>query len=567
MEYISRLEIQYQHLLTLWRSKHMKLKQTVTRNQIVLNINKVKHMSLQQFEDMDPTQREAIIHQLNEDTQRLMTESREVGHVSTDPELEELEKEVDNCNQLIEEMSRGAETVMNPQEAQNVMTDMDNFMSDLDVKVSTLKIKLKSPIPRDAAAVDQLLEAQQTFHRELSNQQPQYHSLKINCESIVRQSEPSQQPRLQSHLSMFIKKWEYVWNISLVHTQTLTISSLILKSLQTANDIVSRYEKELVSHDNLPSDLAQLQSHQEVLQDMQTSLPPCQPIFNQLTEEVTKLKNIQEPTANERDIERFEKEVENINTRWLNVCNQTNERAKRADSGFDILREFKDALLDERNWLAQAQATMMLLDTTVTDRKGLENQIEQVKAFLEEIIEHRPTVEEFNTKGNQYIQFAQTYDCLLENYKDSLQDVLDTGDSKKPKIQSGVDNAIQEIEAVNDDYSKLGAEVSVMLRAVAERLNIPEGDLLERYTLFQPVSSHVPRIRTEVTLQGVKADIDATVQTKKVTTTKHTYVTKRTIMHPVTGEPMTIEEPSSEIPEDEASSNNIYINSVQSSST
>ncbi|KAG7175174.1 putative Plectin-like 2, partial [Homarus americanus] len=77
------------------------------------------------------------------------------------------------------------------------------------------------------------------------------------------------------------------------------------------------------------------------------------------------------------------------------------------------------------------------------------------------IIEKKTSIEHVNTLGGRFIREAKIYDLRLSQYKASLEDVhpsLDASLSKRPRIQSGGDKVIQQLDKLNNQYQFIADE-------------------------------------------------------------------------------------------------------------
>ncbi|XP_033113678.1 microtubule-actin cross-linking factor 1-like [Anneissia japonica] len=103
-----RLEVQFQESLTLWSTTNTKLNQLLKRQQIMQDVETVKHMTLHEYENTSMQRRVEMTYVMNGNTQHLKHETSTVsknGDAGQDFITSELLREVEGCNLLIDEMA------------------------------------------------------------------------------------------------------------------------------------------------------------------------------------------------------------------------------------------------------------------------------------------------------------------------------------------------------------------------------------------------------------------------------------------------------------------------------
>ncbi|XP_035657737.1 microtubule-actin cross-linking factor 1-like [Branchiostoma floridae] len=497
MDYAERLEVQYQELLSLWKTRHLALKHTVSAQQISQRVQAIKNMSLEQFSLLDPSERDEMLKSLLEDLEQLERENQESGTV--DPALlAQLRADVEACQRRFQDMAAqaGKEAVMAEkvdEQARQLSSQVGSFVQTLDTAEQKLMIRIHTPLPRDIPGVEDVVQESQEFVDTLNVQSTQYKQLRSSSEDLLRTGKQSESlDRLKSQVTIMVQKWDRVWNLSHIYLDKTKTVLVVMKSMEDTDKFVSIHEVTLSAAPGLPCEPPAIGKQKSDLQETQRETISLQPKLEQLRLDIVNVKDSatqMTPDREDPDAARVEEDVDDMRKRWQTVLQQTEDRLDRINTAANTMDSYQRAWLRETRWLAEMERRLAEQEAMPSDPRMLMQRLNATKDLVNELDQHQPAVEETTRLGEQFIQQAQDYDSQLEQYRSSLNSDLSDA-AKKPKIQCSADIVGQQLDDLNRRYRDLVAKTTRNLQlmnsslAAEEKQVVMAGILQEMDALF-----------------------------------------------------------------------------------
>ncbi|KAI8481242.1 hypothetical protein Bbelb_410450, partial [Branchiostoma belcheri] len=464
VDYAERLEVQYQELLSLWKTRHLTLKHTVSAQQISQRVQTIKNMSLEQFSLLDPAERDEMLKSLLEDLEQLERENQESGTV--DPALlAQLRADVEACQKRFQDLAEqaGKEAVMAEkvdERARQLSSQVGSFVQTLETAEQKLMIRIHTPLPRDIPGVEEVVQESQEFVDNLNVQSTQYKQLRSSSEDLIRTAKQSESlDRLKSQVTIMVQKWDRVWNLSHIYLDKTKTVLVVMKSMEDADKFVSIHEVTLSAAPGLPCEPPAINKQKTDLQETQRETISLQPKLEQLRLDIVNVKDSgTQMTPDQEDPD---------------AARQTEDRLDRINTAANTMDSYQRAWLQETRWLAEMERRLAEQEAMPSDPRMLMQRLNATKDLVNELDQHQPAVEETTRLGEQFIQQAQDYDSQLEQFRSSLNSDLSDA-AKKPKIQSSADIVGQQLDDLNRRYRDLVAKTTRNLQLMNSSLAAEE---------------------------------------------------------------------------------------------
>ncbi|XP_067121193.1 microtubule-actin cross-linking factor 1, isoforms 1/2/3/4/5-like isoform X3 [Centruroides vittatus] len=447
------LQKQYISVVNLGTIKQQKLRQHL----IFATIKVVKSWTVTQFRNMEISQRESILKALNEDAQILLSEGSQ-----DDPNLKRLQEEMKSCNKIIEDLQQKvtSEEYDKPSKkgSQKLPEMQATLLSKITEKEKLLKSKLQAPIPCNLDNLENLVIQHKEFETSLRNLEQEISEMKHIYASLNRKT-----PTLQTKHDNIIQIWENIWSMSNQYVERLKLVEIVLHGFEETTQIISSFEIQLASHDNLPSEIDSLQKIHSQILSMQSDMQNSQYTVDRLNEDINTLKQLVQKTrikqTSNTDINKLINDIHKITERWNNASSQVVERMRSCEASSELLRTYKNKLENENSWIIDTrQKINSLRSVNSVSGKDAEKELDSALNIYTSLANKKPSLENTNIVGGRFIREAKIYDLRLKHYKDSLEEVhpsLDASLSKKAKLTSGANNVSQELDNLNQQYKDL----------------------------------------------------------------------------------------------------------------
>lgn len=343
LDAVDRLQRQYDRSIALWQKKQLRMRQ----NMIFATIKVVKGWDLPQFIAIGAEQRNAIRKALNEDADKLIAEGD-----PSDPQLRRLRREMDEVNRLFDEFEKRARAEEESKNQTKIFNNqIFNLQRALDEAERVINQRVLSPLPRDLDTLQHLILEHKEFESRLQNLEPEVEQVKDTFRSITLKT-----PQHKKDLEKVLDKWKYIWNTSNLYIERLKCMEIVLNGMEDAQQVISEFESKLSSLKELPNTERGLKAVHDDLLKLESAVGQQQIAMDQLNDDFDNARRLTEKSRpNQRgahsDVERLDKDIQRLNSRWSSVCQQLADRLKGCQQAYDLLQKYAQAKQVEDDWL------------------------------------------------------------------------------------------------------------------------------------------------------------------------------------------------------------------------
>ncbi|XP_067121200.1 microtubule-actin cross-linking factor 1-like isoform X10 [Centruroides vittatus] len=442
------LQKQYISVVNLGTIKQQKLRQHL----IFATIKVVKSWTVTQFRNMEISQRESILKALNEDAQILLSEGSQ-----DDPNLKRLQEEMKSCNKIIEDLQQKvtSEEYDKPSKkgSQKLPEMQATLLSKITEKEKLLKSKLQAPIPCNLDNLENLVIQHKEFETSLRNLEQEISEMKHIYASLNRKT-----PTLQTKHDNIIQIWENIWSMSNQYVERLKLVEIVLHGFEETTQIISSFEIQLASHDNLPSEIDSLQKIHSQILSMQSDMQNSQYTVDRLNEDINTLKQLVQKTrikqTSNTDINKLINDIHKITERWNNASSQVVERMRSCEASSELLRTYKNKLENENSWIIDTrQKINSLRSVNSVSGKDAEKELDSALNIYTSLANKKPSLENTNIVGGRFIREAKHSTSSQETRKIiSTQTVQQKGEVQTTRKTSSEVQVTRKISS--EDRSK-----------------------------------------------------------------------------------------------------------------
>jgi dystonin len=221
-----------------------------------------------------------------------------------------------------------------------------------------------------------------------------------------------------------LDKWKYIWNTSNLYIERLKCIEIVLNGMEDSTLVISELESKLALFTELPSTEKGLEAVHDDLQKLQSAVSQQQIAMDQLNDDFDNTRRLTEKSRpNQRgphtDVERLDKEIQKLNSRWSNVCSQLADRLRGCEQAYNLLKNYKKPKENEDSWLDEHygklenlqpikdRAKEHLESTRVSGNKRSRVAIllcELLQNLLNSVYERAPVIEQVNVNGGRFIR-------------------------------------------------------------------------------------------------------------------------------------------------------------------
>ncbi|XP_056639436.1 microtubule-actin cross-linking factor 1 isoform X38 [Diorhabda sublineata] len=500
-----RLRRQYDRSLSLWQKKQLRMRQ----NMIFATIKVVKGWDLPQFIAIGAEQRNAIRKALNEDADKLMAEGD-----PSDPQLRRLRREMDEVNRLFDEFEKRARA---EEESKNQARLFNNQISNLQLALDEaeriINQRVLSPLPRDIDTLQHLVLEHKEFESRLQNMEPEVEQVKDTFRSITLKT-----PQHKKDLEKVLDKWKYIWNTSNIYIERLKCIEIVLNGMYDATQVISEFEKKLALFDELPKTKKGLEDVHDDLLKLESAVGQQQIVMDQLNDDFDNTRRLTEKSRpNQRgphsDVERLDKEIQKLNSRWSNVCLQLADKLRGCKQAYDLLKNYGEAKEIEDHWLNEQYGKLEMLQPI---KERAKEHLDATRNLLNSVVERAPKIEQVNVNGGRFIREGKIWSKGAQKFREALLEYQPSLDANAAiwnnKQPSGADLVAKELDEFNERYQYLVDFLYDRLKQIAEKC---KGDIVTLRLVEQMQPQPFRTFRTEFHMSS------ASEQTSTFTTTTH----------------------------------------------
>ncbi|XP_065062306.1 titin-like isoform X4 [Rhopilema esculentum] len=486
LDLTTRIEIQYKHLLTLWRNRYWHLKQALSASESPSGVKVVHTVAGEKIiepeffasgsvdiEDLlkeigqhvgpiddEETDEELAFINRQWEKEDILSPKQDEREAEADivPEEEVLAVSEDQAEQTPGEEVPEAEDEL-PQESA-----VPDFEEELNLSVEKLltwlvsietRLRSKEIVAMDAdSSEDEIREIEVTL-QQMTKEQQQY-------EMIVEKQPEVSSMQLQYKIGVLIEKWSLVSEKLKQWDKRLKQAQVILEIATALDEWLCTVESELISQPGFTMDI-EVVSHRlaklkEILRD-----------FDSSTEDVERLRHASKELG---DVEL--KETYTILMRWENALNETKRRTETLERILPKLVKFEDQIRTEMEWVVTRKET---LDAQVPEApEDLPKLKKEYEAIYEELDSHRKPIQQVYTAGEEFLTESEVFENSLEEYRSFLENCEDNNDRYKDSRDGR--------EVVAEQLQELARLHAIVLQEVPRRIDLILEEIVEEEEQF-----------------------------------------------------------------------------------
>ncbi|GBP20867.1 Plectin [Eumeta japonica] len=492
----SRLRNAYDRVIQLWQRKNLRMRQ----NMIFATIKVVKGWDFPQFLAMGAEQRQAIRRALNEDAEKLLAEGD-----PADPQLRRLRREIDDVNRLFDEFERRARAEEESKNAARIFTEQSsNLLERLEVLERQLHERVANHIPRDLDSLEHLVLQHKDWESSLHALSDDVEEVQSTFRGIALKT-----PAMKKNLDKVMGKWKELHSKSQLFVERLKVVEIIVNILEENNQSISEFEIKLAQFSDLPNDVDLLKDMHEDLLRMQVAASKQQSQIDQMTYYAENCRHLVEssrsalphsslPRAGKHiDLERLDKDVAQLISRWNNVVTQIAERLRSCEAAYQLLKNYSSGLEKEAEWIDD---TFSKLQAQPPIEVRPKEQFEPTRNLLNTVVERTPKIEKVNADGGRFIREAKIQSSRCQRYTEWLCEEIHPsldmrqlrrqaeveaaerlrarGRAVPERPQTGADAVAKELDQLNANHQRLLDLLYERLRRIAAA---SPGDIVTLY--------------------------------------------------------------------------------------
>ncbi|XP_058421109.1 plectin isoform X10 [Diceros bicornis minor] len=484
-EAITRLEAQHQALVALWHQLHVDMKSLLAWQSLSRDVQLIRSWSLVTFRTLKPEEQRQALRSLELHYQAFLRDSQDAGGFGPEDRLQ-AEREYGSCShhyqQLLQSLEQGEQE---ESRCQRCISELKDIRLQLEACETRTVHRLRLPLDKEPAQeCAQRIAEQQKAQAEVEGLGKGVARLSAEAKKVLALPEPSPAaPTLRSELELTLGKLEQVRSLSAIYLEKLKTISLVIRSTHGAEEVLRAHEEQLKEAQAVPATLPELEATKAALKKLRAQAEAQQPMFDALRDELRGAQEVGERLQQrhgERDVEveRWRERVTQLLERWQAVLAQTDVRQRELEQLGRQLRYYRESADPLGTWLQDAKQRQERIQAMLlADSQAVREQLRQEKALLEEIERHGEKVEECQRFAKQYINAIKDYELQLVTYKAQLEPVASP--AKKPKVQSGSENVIQEYVDLRTRYSELTTLTSQYIKFISETLRRMEEEEMQ----------------------------------------------------------------------------------------
>ncbi|RWS15093.1 microtubule-actin cross-linking factor 1-like isoform X28, partial [Dinothrombium tinctorium] len=148
--------------------------------------------------------------------------------------------------------------------------------------------------------------------------------------------------------------------------------------------------------------------------------------------------------------------LKTLKQRWENILNRANDRKIKLEIALREATEFHEAMQEFVDWLTSAEKYLSSLQPVSRVMENVVRQVEEHKAFQNDVTTHRETLLNLDKKGTHLKYFSQKQDVILiKNLLISVQHRWERLVSKTAERSRQLDHGYKEAKEFHDSWSDL----------------------------------------------------------------------------------------------------------------
>ncbi|CAB3229871.1 unnamed protein product [Arctia plantaginis] len=309
--------------------------------------------------------------------------------------------------------------------AARIFTEQSSHLLErLETLERQLHERIASHIPRDLDSLEHLVLQHKDWETSVHACTHDVEEVQNTFRGIALKT-----PAMKKSLDKVMSKWNDMQSKSQLFVERLKFVEIVVNCMEENHQTISEFEIKFAQFNDLPNDVDLLKDVHEDLLRMQVVVSKQQIQIDQMNDDAENCRRLVEasraalphsslPRSGKHiDLERLDKEVTQLNTRWNNVCSQLAERLRSCEAAYQLLRNYNAGLEKEAEWIDDAYSKLQAQPPIEIRPK---EQFEPTRNLLTSVVERTPKIEKVNVDGGRYIREAKIYSSRCQRYAEWL---------------------------------------------------------------------------------------------------------------------------------------------------
>ncbi|XP_061692803.1 dystrophin isoform X6 [Syngnathoides biaculeatus] len=304
------------------------------------------------------------------------------------------------------------------------------------------KVAIPSTAVTEYPMMEQRLKDMEALQVALSSHQGQVDYLTSAVEQVFQKAPPEICQKYRTEMDNIMARWR---RLSTVLTDnTKTIKELMAKLMQFENDVKTlkkwMADVDVFLNEEWPAlgDSEALEKQLEQCAALVNDIHTIQPSVNGINEVGLQLKKEAEPPFGAH----IQKELDDLNAQWENVCKQAYAKKSALKGGLDKTMALRKEMQEMQEWINQAEEDYLERDFTYKTPEELRRAVEELKRAQEEIHSKELKVKLLTDSVNSFIAKAPP------TAHDALRSELDVLKVNYQRLCSRLDGKCKTLEEV-----------------------------------------------------------------------------------------------------------------------
>uniref|UniRef100_W5K6X2 Microtubule actin crosslinking factor 1 n=1 Tax=Astyanax mexicanus TaxID=7994 RepID=W5K6X2_ASTMX len=469
----SRMEQQYQNVMSLWHQLHMNMKSVVSWHYLQKDI-------IQSFHRLSLiSERQQALEHLDNHLSDFQTDCRESAFF-TPSEVRELEREAESCHQHAQSLLTSMETVEKDESmSRSYLSELQSIKSHLQEAEQRLLRGMNTSPPSglsgDGADTAVHIAEQEKLQQDLKGLQSNIGDVSRRCVNFFEEKPTSSSvPVLRSELNLAVEKIEKLDSLSSVYLHKLKTVDVLMRSLQIAESHLKKYEGRLSEEDIVPADTTAIQALREQLKKWYSELEDQDHVFHSLSSEVlrareagTQLSQLHPDRSPELD--RYQEKAQQLIERWNGVRRQMETRQADLEMLGSVLQQYREGHSALIHWIEETTEKQENTQPEQTDSKALSEQLAQQTALVAEIEQNQVKLDECQKHSKHYCTAVKDYELQLMTFR-AFVESTQKSPVKRRRMHSSSDAITQEFMDLRTRYTALVTLTTQHVKYISDAL-------------------------------------------------------------------------------------------------
>ncbi|XP_028819126.1 microtubule-actin cross-linking factor 1 isoform X17 [Denticeps clupeoides] len=473
----SRMEQLYQNVMALWHQLHVNMKSLVSWHYLQKDIRTISTWNLETVRIQTPAERQQALDNLDAHLTDFLTDTRECP-LFTPAERRELESEVESCREHSRSLLVSMETVEKDESVSRAfLSELQIIRTHLDEAEQKLMRGMRASPTSSVAQVEKTVQIaeHEKLQQDLTGIRSTLGNVSRRCVSFFEEKPAtSSVPVLRSELNLAVDHVERLHSLSSVYLQKLKTVDVLMRSLQSSESQVKKYESRLSEEDVVPADTGAIQALCQQLAKWRSELDEQDHVFQTLSAEVSKACDAGTQLSlihSERspELDRYQEKAVQLTERWSGIRRQMETRQADLEALGSVLQHYRNGHAALIHWIEETTERQENTQPGQNDSKALSEQLAQQTALVAEIEKNQVKLDQCQAYSKQYCALVKDYELQLMTFR-AFVESTQKSPVKRRRMHSSSDAITQEFMDLRSRYTALVTLTTQHVKYISDAL-------------------------------------------------------------------------------------------------